>query len=257
MVDHPILFSGPMVRAILAGEKTVTRRPVRIDDRPIAEAVAKACGHQRGIPTGATNVRWLGTYLKCDAPDGSFTVSSRVACPLGDPDDRLWVRETWCAADTMYYEHDSDPPRVIGYRADLSAISYEDAFDGRKPRAIPASDLATWGWDKLRWRPSIHMPRWASRLSLVVVRVGAQRVQDITEEDAQREGVGSVFDHLPGIARDQPLIGTRQTFGEAPHRASFAVLWDDLYAYDAGASWKSNPWVWRVEFTRQEVPRVG
>jgi hypothetical protein len=97
--DRPILFSAPMVRAILDGRKTQTRRIVRVDDRILAEADVKAGRMQRGIPPDAENVRMCSHYVKCDAPAGSATVSCRVPCPYGSPGDRLWVRETWALED--------------------------------------------------------------------------------------------------------------------------------------------------------------
>jgi hypothetical protein len=241
--EMPVLFNGTMVRAILGGAKTITRRPV--------------------VPMAGRQRQWLTPALLTQSPrltmcrlsdeDGGDLGAQMehpkggplgwVRCPLGAPGDRLWVRESWCAADTMYYEHDQSPPRVVGYLADRSALSFEDAFDGRKPRVIPAFDREQWNWKRLRGRPSIHMPRWASRLSLDVVSVGVERVQDITEDDARREGIEPVNGGWG-------LAGESWSCGSA--RGAFQTLWDLI---GGDGAWRENPWVWRVEFTRAEGGR--
>ena len=253
--ERPVLFNGTMVRAILGGAKTITRRPV--------------------VPMAGRQRQWLTPALLTQSPrltmcrlsdeDGGDLGAQMehpkggplgwVRCPLGAPGDRLWVRESWCAADTMYYEHDQDPPRVIGYRADLSANSYESNPD--HPRAIPASDLASWGWDTLTWRSSTHMPRWASRLSLDVVSVGVERLHDIDDEGATREGIqwwskdGALRKYAPA---DDEGDGPMWPWRDCPRspRDAFARLWSEVYG--AGA-WTANPWVWRVEFSRVEGGR--
>jgi hypothetical protein len=95
----------------------------------------------------------------------------------------------------------------------------------------------------MRWRPSIFMPRWASRITLEVTEVRVQRLQEVTEDDALAEGV----EPLKHIAPDQPLL-TGGTAGEQPHRLAFSVLWDSING--ERASWVSNPWVWAVSFRR-------
>ena len=255
--ERPILFNGTMVRAILSGAKTATRRPVV----PMA-------GRQRQWLTPAllTQSPHLTMCRLSEADGGDLGAQMEhpkggplgwVRCPLGAPGDRLWVRESWCAADTMYYEHDQSPPRVVGYLADRSALSFEDAFDGRKPRVIPAFDREQWNWKRLRGRPSIHMPRWASRLSLDVVSVGVERVQDIDDEGATREGIqwwskdGALRKHAPA---DDEGDGPMWPWRDCPRspRDAFARLWSEVYG---ASSWAMNPWVWRVEFTRVEGGR--
>lgn len=177
MKERPILFSAPMVRALLAGTKTQTRRLVAEPHR-----------------------------------------SSRY----GQLGDRLWVRETWGAADRFYEGHDLDEPRVVAYRADRSAIQW----DAEPPRKIPACDLNTWNWDSIKWKPSIFMPRWASRITLEITEMRTQRLQDISADDAKAEGFdGSVFD--------------------AVHW--YSMLWDQI---NGPGSWKSNPWAWAISFRR-------
>lgn len=138
-------------------------------------------------------------------------------CPFGAPGDRLWVRECWgpCRGGLVY-------------RADDHAAKVR-------------------GPDGGRWRPSIHMPRWASRLTLRVTDVRVERVQDITEDDARAEGitgphnVGYPAFHLPGDSKPR--------YSRAA--AAFEDLWSDTYGAE---SWAANPWVWVVSFER-EVPR--
>ena len=233
--EMPILFNGTMVRAILSGAKTVTRRPV--------------------VPMAGKQRQWLTPALLTQSPrltmcrlseaDGGDLGAQMehpkggplgwVRCPLGAPGDRLWVRETWCPGDYWTSGVVHDPPEDIRYAADNGAISYATG----RPLRIDTSDWS----DPKRWRPSIHMPRWASRLSLDVVSVGVERVQDITEDDARREGIEPVNGGWG-------LAGESWSCGSA--RGAFQTLWDLI---GGDGAWRENPWVWRVEFTRAEGGR--
>lgn len=177
MSEHPILFSGPMVRAILAGQKTMTRRVVN------------------------------GEALKWLTPDTfppAFVADWNGLCPYGVPGDLLWVREAFMPRPG--FERVSRPH----YRAD--------------------DDRPEW---RGLWKPSIHMPRWASRITLRVTDVRVERVQEITEGDAVREGVQAIPE-APASLTD---------------RTAFASLWDSLNA-KRGHGWDVNPWVWVVSFER-------
>ena len=210
MKEHGILFSSEMVRALLAGTKTQTRRLIRVDDTPIAERDAKALRYQRGIPSNAQNVRFDGyQYLKCDAPPGSATVSSRVMAPH-QPQQILWCRETF--ADGY-----SDPLCVIDGVQHFRPIYRADAPGAKKPSDVPGSKVCA-----DRWTPGIHMPRWASRITLRVTSVRVERVQTITEEDARAEGVDG--------------------------RDAYTALWDVINGKTA--PWASSPWVWVYAFER-------
>jgi hypothetical protein len=248
--ERGILFSAPMVRALLDGRKTVTRRivdpkklRVRVkhlvtsdfsDFLPVAKAppgVYPAGMNQHG----AVWVHALGGMLGLK-PDEFSWVS-----PYGEPGDRLWVRETWApqpgreeSIDLPEYEGGGNPDAVC-FRAD-------ERKPGEDPKWIEG---LTHGVQK--WRPSIFMPRWASRITLEVVSARVERLLAIDEEDAIREGVRPFFETLPSIGREQCLTtGERAT--DAEHRAGFALLWDELNG--DRANWKSNPWVWRVAFRR-------
>jgi hypothetical protein len=243
--ERPVLFNGTMVRAILSGAKTVTRRPV--------------------VPMAGRQRQWLTPALLTQSPrltmcrlsevDGGDLGAQMehpkggplgwVRSPLGAPGDRLWVRETWCPGDYWTSGVVHDPPEDIRYAADNSAISYATG----EPLRIDTSDWS----DPKRWRPSIHMPRWASRLSLDVVSVGVERLHDITEDDARREGIGPLWlqDGEQGCwYTGDPSKGAKMHARTA--RDAFARLWSEVYGPSA---WDANPWVWRVEFTRVEGGR--
>lgn len=196
MKERPILFSGPMVRAILDGRKTQTRRLVASARHPY--------GHLLG-PEGVAR-EFLGQ-------------TEAVRCPLGQHGDRLWVRETWMPE----YERDTNVAKVV-YRAGGYTEYYDDARDDQLWAGVIL------GAQTFNWRPSIHMPRWASRITLEVTRVWVERVQDITEEGARAEGV---------------FLSEYYTLSRHPNRSAFSDLWQSIYG-----TWAANPWVWAVEFRR-------
>jgi len=211
MKERPILFSGPMVRAILAGHKTQTRRLVKVGDT---------------IEERDDGTRWPYFTTWAHGDDGS----PWAACPYGEPGDRLWVRETWAARTDVDALKDPDKARHYAmYRAD----------DAGSP-----TDPNNWHDYGGKWRPSIHMPRWVSRLTLAVTAVRVERLQEISEDDAQAEGVDRY-----AAACDHPRFGCDEIgcLG-VTHRASYAALWDDING--DRAAWASNPWVWVVEFGR-------
>lgn len=231
MNERPILFSGAaMVRALLAGQKTVTRRIVRPQpERFVAEGGA---------------VHWGGRLADGSLQDVEADALGRfrARCPYGAVGDALWCRETWCPGDqwvdTAGYDH--DPPSTIRYRADNAAVRY--------PNTPGAHALSTKGWsDPKRWRPAIFMPRWASRLTLRVTDVRVERLQAITEDEARAEGVAPFHERYRGISPDQRLTSGERAV-DSPYRASFAVLWDELNA--DRASWLCDPFVWVVAFER-------
>lgn len=209
MKERPILFSAPMVRALLAGTKTQTRRPLR-------------------------DGTWLdpkeGVIRMCSAGPAT-TGFQRVPCPYGQPGDRLWVRETW--APHFIYEgiKPADIPidggSCLFYRADDGIVG-----------GCTASQRAK------SWRPAIHMPRAASRITLEVVGVRVERLQDISEADAIAEGV----DRFPGCRQDDDAAAFNRigpVDNDSFPIARYAVLWEQI---NGTGSWDANPWVWVVEF---------
>ena len=234
MKERPILFNDEMVRAILDGRKTQTRRVVKLN----AAGRASEIGSHRN---------W-----HLEDPDA---VS---ACPYGQPGDRLWVREAWKYAD---WTEQGEP--FIQYRADgaeLIGDFPEEWADRLSDEWALLSEPANYQIDNRaadrRWRPSIHMPRWASRIDLEVVSVRVERVQEISHTDCMAEGVRiytfeATGDHprMYGFITD---ADGPDEHGTAPHHSSkdaYAKLWDSINA-KRGYSWESNPWVWVVEFKR-------
>jgi len=199
MTTHPILFSAPMVRALLDGSKTQTRRVCK--PQPIADSKFTG-GHY--IP--ATK-RTLGAQISVEA------LYVGVACPYGQVDDLLWVRETFNRTNP----HGKDGHYF--YRAD-EAHEFPDAI----------------------WKPSIFMPRAASRITLEITGVRVERLQDISESDALAEGIS------------QDLMDTLQSNAEhanqrepTPGKSAYEILWEDI---NGAGSWDLNPWVWVIEFKK-------
>lgn len=235
--ERPILFSGPMVRATLrtADPKTQTRRLVKPEPDGIEETFDSGYPYRISNDGNATNVP--------------------ISCPYGKPGDRLWGRETWVELIAVSPASDSpieigegerliEPPtswidgegrkrwhydgRVIAYRAH-SKIEFCDG-DGFTGEHADKSDMP-------RWRPSIHMPRWASRILLEIVSVRVERLQDISGPDAIAEGID-----MTGA----PFDGTR---GELANWAigKFRQLWTEI---NGPGSRDLNPYVWVITFTR-------
>lgn len=200
MTDRPILFSAPMVRALLDGRKTQTRRLLNPQPDYVFRNVSDGFvdSMQRIIGESAT-----GTEQR-------VTVSMH---PI-KPNDRLYVREHWKTVESY---QDIAPRNMSG---DEPILYLADGFE------------ETWGWridgQYGRHRQAMHMPRWASRLTLNVTDVRVQRLQDISEADARAEGVGSIESHMPGTTSTTAIHGFRE-------------LWDSLNA--TRAPWDSNPWV--------------
>lgn len=240
MKERPILFSGEMVRAILDGEKTQTRRVVK----PQPQRQGHGSDWYWVWEGRNSTAKWTG-----GRPGACALFHGLLSeCPFGVPGDRLWVREAF----------------GLGRRQDVDAA--ED-WSGPLPNTDPRRrDPLFWGASPPRWvvgyaadgcegrmRPSIHMPRWASRLTLEITGVRVERLQDITEEDAAAEGVERWKGHQSGAWRN---YGRQEFFAEhvsyhMSARESFESLWDGLYA-KRGHGWPENPWVWVVEFRRVE-----
>jgi hypothetical protein len=186
-MDRPILFSDEMVRAILAGRKSQTRRVIK----PQPDVRPK--DFMRFYPNiTAKNRKHYGTeeHMRRGLP--------LDFCPYGQVGDRLWVRETWLQDGDIYL-----------YKADFGKGVLSDSWNGH-------------------WKPSIHMPRTACRITLEVTNVRVERVQEITRSDAIAEGIN------PDVSN--PIV-------------NFELLWNGINE-KRGYGWDVNPWVWVVEFTR-------
>lgn len=223
MRERPILFSAPMVRAILDGTKTQTRRVLKMrHDWTVEER------------EDGSRWPWYPDYVTGGEWDGW------APCPYGVRGDRLWVRETWQYAD---WTDEGEP--YIRYASDGRVRFCPDVPDG---------EVLVDVWEELsrsenyaidnkaadrKWRPSIFMPRWASRLTLTITDVRVERLHDVSWKDALAEGVRSWEETLS----DDPscIVNMHDP------RHAYAQLWELI---NGQGSWASNPWVWVVSFTR-------
>ena len=225
MKERPILFNGPMVRAILEGRKTQTRRVVRPSKRWPQYTICKPDGM-----TDAHSVWWHGPEYD--------RVGVSMDCPFGQPGDRLWVRETWAGSGN----EDGHP-----IDADGNLVEMRDAQIFYRADTTPGP----YGCDLLpdgshyfdSWRPSIHMPRWASRILLEVVSVRVERLQEISYDDAEAEGIEQRWTCL------NPGTGSYAHANDV--HDDFRSLWGSIAT--PGATWADNPWVWAVEFKAVEA----
>ncbi|MDD2110103.1 hypothetical protein [Pseudomonas asiatica] len=225
--ERPILFSGPMVRALLDGRKTVTRRPIKPSMRGFDVSFEL---HQQDDGS------WRPMHTFDESCMDDQGTEHPVVCPYGKPGDRLWVRETW------YCDHFEVMRGPYLKPADLDITEARD--DGTLVYA--ADGLAPYEADQPVWKPSIHMPRWASRILLEVTDVRVERLQDISEQQALAEGVRLYTDHAE--LGDWYHVEGIDTYSADP-RKSFELLWTGI---NGAESWDVNPWVWAVKFKRIE-----
>jgi hypothetical protein len=216
--ERPILFSAPMVRAILDGRKTVTRRTIK----PMRGY--EDCDTCRPDNAAASHSVWWHGRLEA--------VGVMQDCPYGKPGDRLWVRETWYC---NHFDVQKGPYLQPAEIVDLD----QSREDGELVYA--ADGLTPYEQEQPTWKPSIHMPRWACRILLEITDVRVERLQDITSAQVTAEGVSTHGEALWGgewwvDAPDQAIEDARK---------DFADLWTST-----GGNWDANPWVWVVEFKR-------
>lgn len=202
MSERPIEFQGEPLRAILAGRKTQTRLPV---PGPL-------------------------THLFADLASGAL----RDRCPFGQVGDRLWLRENFAPVDR--HGHKCKPTDAAFVVLPDGAKKYRD---GHYSPPLPAYLQGL--FDGIKWRPSIDMPRWASRLTLEVTAVRVAPLWSISQDDARAEGVD------PSAWHGAPQCGDNAV-------GAFCELWDRLNGEHA--PWDSNPWVWIVSFKRLEAPHA-
>ena len=214
MTERPILFSAPMVRAILAGTKTQTRRVVKpTRGRPIEFLGGGPRGGADWNNPECWGYEWHEgpEFVTLKPMDGQA-----YPCPYGQPGDRLWVRETFAH---IYRDNTKPAARRdddVAYKADH-----------------PGFDEYAYG----TWKPSIHMPRWASRITLEITGVRVERLQAISDADLECEGLQETID--AGVDHD------------GYPRDAWRALWSSI---NGAESWTANPWVWVVEFRRIQSP---
>jgi hypothetical protein len=245
--DRPILFSSAMVRAILDDRKTQTRRVLKL--QPMHGSSTTIRPHH--CLDGAFLVEH---WQRQERSFGNFGRCENITCPYGALGDRLWVRETWATTDSA-----GGP--VVAYRAGGSMVhgasgdrrngTWQDfVFSGEVGEVYPPEI----------WKPSIFMPRWASRITLEVTDVRVERLQEISEGDAVAEGVQpwrlneseiadiQISDESPEMKQLAKALGP----GGFTARAEFQMLWDSINFKRKGGiySWSKNPWVWCISFRR-------
>ncbi|EJE4180208.1 hypothetical protein M3890_001004 [Vibrio parahaemolyticus] len=207
----PMIFNTEMVKALLDGRKTVTRRPVKLD-------------YERGMN---------GPVVRGKNGEVSVLSFAPIAglCPFGNVGDLIWVRETFCPDPDC--DHDSWDDHELSFfewnNCGCSAAFLPDALKTNEYCLFKAG-----GFPDLKWTPSIHMPRWASRLTLRVTDVRIERVQEITEDQTMKEGFGN------------PILRNCK-------KPMFVRTWDSIYQ-----NWDENPYVWVIEFEviHQNVDKV-
>lgn len=235
MKEQPILFSGPMVRAILEGRKTVTRRIMK--PQPV-----EVTGSGRRVYRDADfkkSWEWIS---------GTGEGVGYSDCPYGKPGDRLWVRETFYAYGAWRRRYSEKKRRNEWYFDDLTIEYGEDyRYSENAPDYMNGRLLGVPNWHK---RPSIHMPRSASRILLEITDIRVERLQDISEADAKAEGVENQLWYDKHADKYLQYFWNYagagyQSFPTA--RQSFTSLWESI---NGPESWDENPWVWVITFKR-------
>lgn len=247
MKERPILFSAPMVRALLEDSKTQTRRIAKLPNvtAPRGEWMPSTVGG-----SGMTDSR--GHVIPEQACIFHSHTGDALMCPHGQPWDRLWVRETWGVVSHSW----DDNGNMMDWTPDRPATAIQEMRFGQgyySGHVIYAADgRHEWAGDddgggepRSAWHPSIHMPRAASRITLEITGVRVERLQDISDKDCKAEGVlcetaEPWFYHVP-----EP--GNVYAHAHDDPKGAYRNLWESI---NGAGSWAANPWVWVVEFKR-------
>ncbi|HHL1339830.1 TPA: hypothetical protein ACQ3CY_000712 [Klebsiella pneumoniae] len=233
MKERGMIFNGEMVRAILDGRKTQTRRPIKWKQTRFTEIGEREDGS-----------KWPWSE------DAEHACDFWHPCPFGAVGDRIWVRETWGVASHAF----SVDGLMIDWVPDRPATAIQEMPFGNgyySGYAIYAADGDfTWGDDdgyedgRSCWKPSIHMPRAASRILLEITGVRVERLNAISEEDARAEGI--IDGGCLNCGEPEPC-GCANPEPDATD--AFAYLWQSIYGQE---NWNANPWVWVISFKRVE-----
>lgn len=217
MKARGMIFNSEMVRAILDGRKTQTRRIMKIQPEHSGLGLRRVIDSKNGSDDGKY-------FWSSSDACGLKARSKSFACPFGAVGDRIWVRETWAEAG-------ASAPDLKLYRA-----NYPEHVPSIYENVPPAEEI--------RWTPSIHMPRWASRILLEITDVRVERLNAISEEDARAEGI--IDGGCLNCGETEPC-GLANPEPDATD--AFAYLWQSIYGQE---NWNANPWVWVIEFKRVE-----
>lgn len=212
MTERGMIFNADMVRAILDGRKTQTRRIMEVQPETEQFGLLRI--------TDSTRRCGIGKYHWSESnATGTHVRSKLFSCPFGAVGDRIWVREAFASGLST--------KSTLAYRATHKREDLEDGF-----------------YDTIKWTPSIHMPRWASRILLEITNIRVERLNAISEEDARAEGI---FDGGCLNCGDPEPCGCANPEPDATD--AFAYLWQSIYGQE---NWQANPWVWVIEFKRIE-----
>lgn len=228
--DTGMIFQPESVRAIIEGNKTQTRRVIKPQPHKnvarFVRSLARAGwleeydnGDPLGIFTGGKPVTWTQT-------------GKPYRCPYGDAGDHVWVREAW-----MPKNWDSDKEYMLAGCPD-AATHPSETYLGSPTRAIYKASYNDAIGDPGKWRNSMYMPRWASRITLEITNVRVERLQEISGRDVLAEGIDN--------GSSNPAMGVRW---ENMQRMAFEEQWNNLNA-KRGYSWESNPWCWCISFRK-------
>lgn len=271
MKCRQILFSAPMIAAILAGRKTQTRRVLKAGFDADKMEFVKLVDHFNSPKSGYTLTgiyfTELGTqaYFKDTAADNSFMLG--VKFPFGNVGDALWVREKWRIVDYDFTKQNCTVEYVDGKRKVCALRKDGEVFtemwlmnyvlkEGKKEITHYKKHGYWKNEEPIRWMPSIHMPREASRICLEITGIRVERLHDISEADAVAEGI-EVIDNMVGVVPvyRNYLVEVKDTkkpvVGLMDATASFMSLWGSIHGTPTG-----NPWVWVIEFKWKEVENV-
>jgi hypothetical protein len=253
MKERQILFSAPMVRAILDGSKTQTRRLAPVEDFNVRDIGKGMVAWRIGFtkPMGKDRVIASNSGGKFNREQATSIVASQF-CRQGQRGDRLWVRETFYAFGRWETRFSAKKGRDEWHFVDLTLDSGKTyRYTNRPPQPqLMGVNRRSGGTTPAWWkRPAIHMPRAASRITLEVTGVRVERLQDISEADAIAEGIECLTYGGQTTYRNYSLddeLAEVSPMMESPVH-SFRTLWESINGPD---SWAANPWVWVVEFNR-------
>ncbi|HID2693047.1 hypothetical protein [Klebsiella pneumoniae] len=236
MKERGMIFNGEMVRAILDGRKTQTRRIMKIQPEHSGLGLRRVIDSKNGSDDGKY-------FWSLSDACGLKIRSKSFTCPFGSVGDRIWVREAF---------------RVHSRATDVATLVYKASERNswtEQTHRVPVS-VCNKPATPEKWTPSLHMPRWASRILLEITDVRVERLNAISPEDAESEGLERTnftgFGDEPGLPSypepDVYFDPLKKQWKEYPPEA-FAGLWESIYGE---GSWKANPWVWVIEFKRVE-----